>query len=87
MRILILDGGLQGLSCGESLHKKHQVSLVASDMISTKSSFFEKVYTDVQPNDETLYQLLEREKYDVLIPVSDMTVPFISKNKEQIEGK
>jgi predicted ATP-grasp superfamily ATP-dependent carboligase len=87
MRILILDGGLQGLSCGESLHKNHQVSLVASDMLSTKSCFFEKVYTDIHPNDETLCQLLDRERYDVLIPVSDMTVPFISKNKEQIESK
>lgn len=87
MKILILDGGLQGLSCGESLHKNHHVCLVASDMISTKSSFFEKIYSNIHPNDELLYQLLEKEKFDVLIPVSDMTVPFISRNKEQIEEK
>ena len=87
MKILILDGGLQGLSCGASLFDKHQVTLVASDMISTKSSFFEKIYTDIHPNDETLYELLERERFEVLIPVSDLAVPFISKNKKQREGK
>ena len=87
MRILILNGGLQGLSCGESLHEKHHVSIVATDMISTRSSYFEKVYVGINPNNESLFQLLKKEKYDVLLPVSDMTVPFISKNKAQIEKK
>lgn len=85
MKILILDGGLQGLSCGASLYQKHQVTLIASDINSTKSSFFDKVYTDILPDNESLYKFLEREKYDVLIPVSDRTASFISKNKVQIE--
>ena len=86
MKILIVGGGLQGLSCGCSLYHNHEVHLVASDLMSRKSRFFKKVYTDVKA-DESLFGLLEREHFDVLIPVSDMTVPFVSKNKAFIEEK
>ena len=86
MNILIFGGGLQGLSCGCSLYKKHKVSIIADDLICRKSKFFTKVYTDVKA-DVSLYRLLESEHFDVLIPVSDMTVPFVSKNREQIESK
>lgn len=86
MKILIVSGGLQGLSCGCSLYQNHEVHLVASDLMSRKSRFFKKVYTDVKA-DESLFGLLEREHFDVLIPVSDMTVPFVSKNKTLIEER
>lgn len=85
MRILISGGGLQGLSCGCSLYKNHDVSVVTSDLMCRKSRFFKKVYSDVNSGDESLYGLLEKEHFDVLIPVSDMTVPFASKNKQYIE--
>lgn len=84
MRILIVGGGLQGLSCGCSLYKEHEVSVVASNLMCRKSRFFKKVYSDVNGSDESLFGLLEKERFDVLIPVTDMTVPFISKNKEVI---
>lgn len=87
MRILIVGGGLQGLSCGCSLYKKHEVSLVASNLMSRKSRFFKRIYTEVKGNDESLFSILEREHFNVLIPVSDMTVPFISKNKVSIEER
>ena len=87
MKILIVGGGLQGLSCGCSLHKNHEVSVVTSDLMCRKSRFFKKVYSDVNGGDESLYVLLEKERFDVLIPVSDMTVPFISKNKDVIEER
>lgn len=86
MKILILGGGLQGLSCGCSLHKKHEVHVVASDLISRKSRFFKKVYTDVKA-DESLLDLLEKEHFDVIIPVSDFTIPFISQHKNEIEER
>ena len=86
MRILLLGGGLQGLSCGASLYKHHEVSIVAKDLMCRKSCFFKKIYTDVKA-DESLYPLLEKEQFDVLIPISDFTVPFISKNKEEIERR
>lgn len=86
MKVLIVGGGLQGLSCGCSLYKDHEVSVVASDLMSRKSRFFKKVYTDVKA-DDSLFDLLEQEHFDMLIPVSDMKVPFVSKNKALIEEK
>lgn len=86
MKILLLGGGLQGLSCGASLYKQHEVSVAAKDLMCRKSRFFKKVYTDVKA-DESLYPLLEKERFDVLIPISDFTVPFISKNKDEIERR
>lgn len=86
MKILLLGGGLQGLSCGESLYKQHEVGIVARDLMCRKSRFFKKVYTDVKA-DESLCPLFEKEHFDVLIPISDFTVPFISKNKEEIERR
>lgn len=86
MKILLLGGGLQGLSCGESLYKQHEISIVAKDLMCRKSRFFKKVYPYVKA-DESLCPLLEKEHFDVLIPISDFTVPFISKNKEEIERK
>lgn len=84
MKILLLGGGLQGLSCGASLYKQHEVSIISSDLMCRKSRFFKQVYTEVKA-DETLYALLEKEQFDVLIPISDFTVPFISRNKDEIE--
>lgn len=87
MKILIIGGGLQALSCGCSLYKEHEISIVTSDMMCKHSRFFKKVYADIRANDESLFGLLEREHFDVLIPVSDMTVPFVSKNKFLIEER
>lgn len=86
MKILLLGGGLQGLSCGASLYKQHEVCIAAKDLMCRKSHFFKKVYKDVKA-DESLYPLLEKEHFDVLIPISDFTVPFISKNKGEIERR
>lgn len=86
MKILILDGGLQGLSCGSSLYKNHDLSIAATGLMCKRSRFFKKVYAEVGPND-TLFGLLENTHFDVLIPISDMTVPFVSKNKNIIEEK
>ena len=86
-KIIILGGGLQGLSCGCSLYKEHEVSIVTSNLMCRKSRFFKKVYSDVKTGDESLFGLLEKEHFDVLIPVSDITVPFVSKNKSVIEER
>lgn len=87
MRILIVGGGLQGLSCGCSLYKEHEVSIVTSSLMCQKSHFFKKVYTEAHASDESLYGLLGKEHFDVLIPVTDMTVSLISKNKNVIEER
>lgn len=87
MRILILGGSLQGLACGSSLYKKHEVCAITLKLSCRKSRFFKQVYIDTNTNDESLFGLLERQHFDVLIPINDMNVPFISKNKALIEEK
>lgn len=87
MRVLLLGGGLQGLSCGCSLYKRHEVSIVTADLMCRKSRFFKSVFSDVNSSDESLYDLLRRRQFDVLIPISDLNVPFISKNKDYIENQ
>lgn len=87
MKILILDGGLQGLACGCSLYKNHDVYVVTSQLSCRKSPFFKQVFSDVKINGDSLFDLLIKQHFDVLIPVSDMTVPFVSKNKRLIEEK
>lgn len=85
MKILIAGGGLQALSCGDSLRREHEVSVVASDLMVRKSRFFRHVYSDVRSTDSSLFNLLEREHFDLLIPVTDMSTPFVSKNEAFIE--
>ncbi len=85
MKILLAGGGLQGLSCGASLYKKHEVSVIGKELQIAKSRFFEQCFDFVQ--DEALYPILESGHYDVLLPVSDFTVPFISQHKHEIEER
>lgn len=85
MKILLAGGGLQGLSCGASLYKKHEVSVIGKELQIAKSRFFEQCFDFVQ--DEALYSILESDHYDVLLPVSDFTVPFISQHKHEIEER
>lgn len=87
MKVLIHGGGLQGLSCGHSLYKEHEVCIVASDLQCRKSKFFRKVYGQYNIKDGSFLEILEKEHYDVLIPVSDMCVPYVSKSKNLIESK
>lgn len=85
MNILIVGGGLQALSCGSSLYKKHIVSVVSNDTQIKYSRFFKHVYNSSIIADEQIYAILKEVDFDVLIPVSDVSVEFISKNKEYIE--
>ena len=87
MNILIYGGGLQGLSCGCSLYKEHNVSMVANDLNCKRSRFFKKVYDDLLYNKDGLPSVFDKEHFDVVIPVSDMCVPFLSKYKREIEEK
>ena len=85
MRILLAGGGLQSLSCGASLYKKHQVSVLSSGLQPSKSRFFEQSFPFVEG--AVMFPVLEKEHYDVLFPISDMTVPFISQHKQEIEER
>ena len=84
LNVLIVGGGLQALSCGESLFSKHSVDIITKDLQCKKSRFFNKVFQQ-DLSDSVLNSILEGKHYDILIPVSDLYVPFISKNKNRIE--
>lgn len=85
MDILIVGGGLQGLSCGSSLHKKHSVHIITDDLQCRRSSFFKCVYTGYDISNGSYLKLLEEKHFDVVIPISDICVPFLSSNKDSIE--
>lgn len=88
INVLLLGGGLQALCCGKSLNDLHyQVDAVTDDLQITKSKFFRKVYSNIDSASNQIYSILEKEKYDVLIPMVDMNVSFLSENKQYIEEK
>ena len=77
------------MSFGESLYGKGcSVDVVYRDLQIRKSRFFGKVYPydDIESVD-VLFSLVGETKYDVIVPVSDKGVTFISRNKTQIEDR
>ena len=87
MKVLLWGGGLQGLACGASFHDKgFVVDAVSSELDVRKSKFFRKVYAvERQNNLSSLGNILGSELYDVVLPMGDTGVSFLSKNKQQIE--
>ena len=85
MKILLAGGGLQGLSCGASLYKNHKVSVIGKELQVAKSRFFDQAFDFVKGED--MYPILEQGQYDVLLPISDFTVPYISLHKQEIEER
>lgn len=87
MRILLLSGGLQGLSCGESLRQcEHSVDVITHDLQIRKSRFFETVYPEGDELSlEGLLAILRETHYDVVIPMGDKNVSFLSENRREIE--
>ena len=86
MKILLLGGGLQALCCGQSLSRmQYRVDAVSDDLQVVKSVFFHTVYRGIDSSSIQIYEILKKEHYDVLIPMVDMNVSFLSKNKHYIE--
>lgn len=87
MRILLLGGGLQGLSCGESLTScGYSVDAISHDLQIRKSVFFNTVY-DIKEGITTdvMLGIVKENHYDVIIPMGDKGVSFLSENKKVIE--
>ena len=87
MRILLLGGGLQGLSVGESLKKTGwTVDVVSGEQSILHSRLFHRKYhyegTDYQRYFDGVFS---NEKYDVVIPMGDKPASFLSKNKDNLE--
>lgn len=87
MRVLLLSGGLQGLSCGESLWKKgHMVDVISDNLQIKKSRFFHTILPDEDNLSlERLLNIVRSTHYDVIIPMGDINVTFLSENKDSIE--
>lgn len=88
LRILLLGGGLQGLSFGESLynHEGYELSAISNEYDIRKSRFFKKVYAiHGSGYDTTLKDILSKEYYDVIVPMGDIPVKYLSRHKEAIE--
>jgi len=90
MKILLLGGGLQTLSFGESLYKRkgYELSAVSNGYDVKRCRFFKKVYP-VRPSgyEATLREVFSNEQFDVIVPMGDITVQYLSKNKDHIEHK
>lgn len=88
MKILLLGGGLQCLSFGESLFKcnGYELSVVSDEYDIRRCRFFKKVYAVHHLGYETiLKEILSKEHYDVIVPMGDIPVKFLSRHKEAIE--
>lgn len=88
MNILILGGGLQALSCGASLYKlNYTIDVISNDSQIIRSRYFNKVYKSVDGVSSELYDVLKSVHYQVIIPMGDKYVSFLSKNKIYIENQ
>lgn len=85
MRILVHGGGLQALSCGESLHHFCDVDVLTDDINCLKSKFFSKKYNH-PVSDEKYFEKIDISCYDVIIPVSDICVAFHSRSKSELQS-
>ena len=75
------------MSCGASLYKHHEVSIVGHGPQIERSRLITHCYDSSYTKGEKLISLLEKQHFDVLLPISDLTVPFASQNKMEIERR
>lgn len=88
INVLLLGGGLQGLSFGESLFKKKDinVSVVSNEYEIVKSRFFLHKYINKESSyGEWLKDIFGKERFDVIIPMGDKSASYLSKNRTEIE--
>lgn len=86
MRILVHGGGLQALSCGESLHHFCDVDVLTDDISCLKSIFFKKKFNHPVADDK-YFESIDISIYDVIIPVSDICVGYHSRKKSELESR
>ncbi len=90
MNILLLGGGLQGLSFGESLWRKddYKVSVISNEYDIKHSLFYDKVYNSSTIGFEnTIDRVMSEKHFDVIVPMGDKTASNLSKHKEEIEKR
>ena len=88
IKILLLGGGLQALSVGESLASdEYELSVVSDDLQILKSRAFKYHYPkSVCYSDALLCDFVKKGQYDVVIPMGDIAASLLSKYKNSIEN-
>ena len=89
-RVLLLGGGLQGLSFGESLYKlkDYELSVVSEEYDIRKSRFFKNKYEGkVADFDTIIDHIFKKEHYDLIVPMGDTSVAYLSEHQKQIESR
>ena len=88
INVLLLDGGLQGLSFGESLFKNGDigVSVVSNEYEIVRSRFFKHKYISNKTGyAERLKDAFADNSFDVIVPMGDKAASYLSKYKDEIE--
>lgn len=89
-KVLLLGGGLQGLSFGESLYKlkDYELSVVSEEYDIRKSRFFKNKYEGkIADFDAVLDHIFKKEHYDLIVPMGDTSVAYLSEQQKQIESR
>ena len=89
MNILLLGGGLQGLSFGESLYniKECSIDAISDGEEIKRCRFFRKIYPiNHSEYDAQLDKILTGEHYDVIVPMGDVAASYLSKRKDEIQS-
>lgn len=89
-KVLLLGGGLQGLSFGESLYRRdaYELSSISNGYDIWKSRFFKKVFAvDHSGYEGALNLAFSESHFDVIVPMGDSTVSYLSKHKKDIENR
>lgn len=87
-KILLLGGGLQGLSVAESLKSVGFYVTVMTELETVlKSHFVDKAYKRSITDYEFFLEILRTDVQDLAIPMGDGAAEFLSKNKDLIREK
>ena len=89
INVLLLDGGLQGLSFGESLLKNEDinVSVVSNEYEIVRSCFFSHKYVSNKTGyAERIKNAFADNSFDVIVPMGDKAASYLSKYKDEIEA-
>lgn len=90
IKVLIVGGGLQGISCARSLKEAgHEAAIITSRHdYARKSTALSKVFLfDRKIELSDLENLLEEYHFDVLLPMSDAMTFLLSENKKSLLSK
>lgn len=90
IKVLILGGGLQGISCARSLKESgHVVAMITSrhDYASKSTALSKSFLFDRKIELPDLEKILSEHHFDVILPMSDSMTFLLAENKESLQSK